>query len=120
MLINKILQIINDSPLYRRFLRATGGRSLSTKPRDEDIEDEYSGEVAVHPETQKPTYVWDSIKNRASTVCRLVQPMDPSTPKPEGKSVRANKKQGSSFWSELGLFYWNLIYLYDLLYVYMI
>ncbi|XP_071791351.1 metallophosphoesterase MPPED2-like isoform X1 [Asterias amurensis] len=68
---------------FRRFLRATGGRSLSSKPRDEDIKDEYPGEVTVHPETNKPTYVWDCIKNKSSTVCRVVQPLDPSTPKPE-------------------------------------
>ncbi len=67
----------------RRFLRATGGRSLSAKPRDEDIKDEYPGEVTIHPETNKPTYVWDCIKNKSSTVCRVVQPLDPSTPKPE-------------------------------------
>ena len=71
-------------PSCRRFLRATGGRTLSAKPRDEDIEDEYAGEVTVHPETGKPTYVWDTMKNKSSTVCRVVQPMKPSTPKPEG------------------------------------
>ncbi|XP_038047108.1 metallophosphoesterase MPPED2-like isoform X1 [Patiria miniata] len=69
---------------FRRFLRATGSRSMSAKPRDEDIEDEYAGEVAVHPETHRPTYVWDTMKNRSSTGYRVVTPVCPDTPKPEG------------------------------------
>ncbi|XP_038047109.1 metallophosphoesterase MPPED2-like isoform X2 [Patiria miniata] len=68
---------------FRRFLRATGSRSMSAKPRDEDIEDEYAGEVAVHPETHRPTYVWDTMKNRSSTGYRVVTPVCPDTPKPE-------------------------------------
>ncbi|XP_022111967.1 metallophosphoesterase MPPED2-like isoform X2 [Acanthaster planci] len=69
---------------FRRFLRATGSRSLSAKPRDEDIEDECAGEVTVHPESHKPTCVWDAMKNRSSTVCRVVQPINPDIPIPEG------------------------------------
>ena len=40
--------------------------------------------MTVDPDTDRPTMLWDKIKNKKSTVCDVVEPIDPETPKPQG------------------------------------
>ena len=68
----------------RRFLKATSGRTLSSKGQEDDEEEETTAEVTVDPDTDRPTMLWDKIKNKKSTVCDVVEPIDPETPKPQG------------------------------------
>ena len=67
-------------------------------PHDKMMKEEESLEVKVHEDTANPTLAWDKIKVKSSTVCKMVEPMNPSTPKPKG--MFANTVGFSNFGSK--------------------
>ncbi|XP_071491077.1 metallophosphoesterase MPPED2-like [Diadema antillarum] len=63
---------------FRRMLKGASRRSSVPQQPDEDSQ---PTEITVHPKTNYPHHVWDTLKNKQTV--EVVTPIDPSTPKPK-------------------------------------